>query len=108
MGMKTWWRSLSDATQDAIEQVGHVGLGILLGIILGPLAALAIWIREFSTWKLGWPMAGQWPSGKPFMVGSRLVTTMDRLEDQKRDLLWSFFGTAIGSAAQVALLVIFI
>ena len=126
MSLKKWWQALSDRSQDTIEQIGHVGLGILLGLVLGPLSALAVWVREFTTWKLGWPMAGQWGPGRLFVTDTMFgdgekfaaeritlaiptaVYPADRVEDLRRDLLWSLVGTAIGSAGQTALIVVWV
>ena len=97
--------------KDSIEQVLHfVFLGVLGGALFGPLAIAIPQIRELTKWKLPWPMKGQWPPGKPFDAespGGRfvLVTTMDRVEDMRWDLVFTLTGAMIGQSIQIGLLV---
>jgi hypothetical protein len=90
------------STKNKLEQILHfLFLGILPGMIFGPLAIAIPLIRELTTWSLPWPMKGQWPPGKP--VDGK--TQMDRVNDMRWDLVFTFAGIGVGQAIQIGLLV---
>ena len=106
--------------KDDIEQVLHfLLLGILPGVVFGPLAIAVPLIRELTDWDLFWPMKGQWPPGDTidvedridpkFFVGGRPMTSkyqpLDRVEDLRRDLIWTLSGVGLGAAIQIGLIV---
>ena len=106
--------------KDNIEQVLHfLLLGILPGVVFGPSAIAVPLIRELTRWKLPWPMKGQWPPGDTidvedridpkFFVAGRPMTSkyqpLDRVEDLRWDLVFTFCGVAVGQAIQIGLIV---
>lgn len=96
--------------QEPLEQWG--GHFILLGVVLAtihPALSIGIYvIREFTDWKLPWPMKGQWPPGRPhnvYILGRlQLVTQMRSVEDLRRDSLFTLIGTIVGSVLHEAIL----
>jgi hypothetical protein len=107
--------------KDNLEQILHfLFLGILPGMIFGPLAIAIPLIRELTTWSLPWPMKGQWPPGDTVHLrlnaGPPLhyvgygeegepYAPMDRVEDMRWDLVFTFAGIGVGQAIQIGLLV---
>ena len=89
---------------EALEQWG--GHLILLGIGLAtihPALSIGVYlIREFTEWKLPWPMKGQWPPGDPFYslddAGDKeiIVTQMSNVEDIRTDSIFTLIGTIVG------------
>jgi hypothetical protein len=106
---------------ERLEQTAHfILLGIGLGFVFGPFAVPLYLIRELSGWWLPWPFKGQWPPGKPFKVVRPAkppsltdlvsyttdfyiseVTQLDRVEDLRRDLIWTLSGFAVGQLLQI-------
>jgi hypothetical protein len=57
-----------------LESAAHVVLlGGVLGFVLGELAIPLYLIREFTSWRLPWPMKGQWPPGDPLILSEDLL-----------------------------------
>jgi hypothetical protein len=89
-----------DVEFDRFEQVLHFSLiGLLPTAILGPVGiSYSMW-REFKK---------QWPPGKPYYsldddgVKEVVVTQMDRVEDLRRDLIFTLSGCIVGCIVHFA------
>ena len=97
-------RYVSRRFKDRIEQALHfILLGVALAYLCPPLAIAVYLIREFSDWKLPWPLKGQWPPGQPYTPpnlyssGGKRVTQLERVEDLRRDSIYTLAGVAIGT-----------
>ena len=99
---------------ESLEQWG--GHFLLLGIVLAtihPSISIGVYlIREFTDWQLPWPMKGQWPPGDIAHVhkaGTNLHTAhlpYDRVEDLRRDSIFTLIGTMIGGALHELILLL--
>jgi len=117
---------MTPTLRQAGDQVAHVvvfGLFAAAHPALG-LGALAVYELTSLRWKVGPVTIGQWPPGNPLRLfrtwrssepggswttlGAHAhptaeyvdVTPMDRVEDLRLDLAFSFLGIALGSVAQ--------
>jgi hypothetical protein len=119
------------STKNKLEQILHfLFLGILPGMIFGPLAISIPLIRELTRWSLPWPMKGQWPPGDTAHIEQSRSTygyrkawkpedqsnldgtnwgepyqPLDRVNDMRWDLVFTFAGIGVGQAIQIGLLV---
>ena len=80
------------------EHLGHVALGIL------PIDLL-LWAREYTNVKLGWPLSGQWPPGKPREFEGEIWAPLDRVADVGWDTLGYDIGRTIRFVVMLSLLV---
>ena len=92
-------------TTEALEQwLGHfIALGVVLSLLLGPVAVIVFLLREFTKVPLPWIFKGQWPPGDPLLArldgppfDEELLTQMDRVEDLRWDSIFTLSGIAVG------------
>lgn len=100
------WKQIGD-------QVAHV---VVFGAFAAAhpaagLGALVVYELTSVRWNVGPVTIGQWPPGNPWRIygdapnehlppPSVVVTAMDRVEDLRLDLCFSFLGIALGSVVQ--------
>jgi len=112
--------------QEPLEQWGghFLLLGICLTLLIGPLSVVIYLVQEFSPWRwLPWPLKGQWPAGDTLWIRSlrgmvvwsddpkeaiekKPYQPLDRLIDQRRDLIFKFSGFVLAEIAREVFFII--